>query len=44
MPAVVKFKRLRIFNVVMGFLHLAQAVVIYATDSNDCDIHYIRIF
>ncbi len=28
MPAVVKFKRLRIFNVVMGFLHLAQAIAI----------------
>ena len=28
MPAVVKFKRLRIFNLVMGFLHLAQAIAI----------------
>jgi hypothetical protein len=28
MPAVVKFKRLRIFNFVMGFLHLAQAIAI----------------
>jgi len=28
MPATVKFKRLRIFNLVMGFLHLFQAIVI----------------
>ena len=29
MPATVKFKRLRIFNLVMGFLHLAQAIAIF---------------
>jgi len=28
-PATVKFKRLRIFNLVMGFLHLAQAIAIF---------------
>ena len=34
MPNVVRFKPLRIFNVVMGFLHLAQAIAIFILSEN----------
>ena len=34
MPATTAFKRLRVFNVVMGTLHLAQAIAILVLSNN----------